>query len=100
MLLNDSEVDGSTEMGNIPCLLPERREDWEWLCWHPALNVDMEPASGPAYELVLNRDSDGEQYRAISNTILRDSSQYRSQDLFIVSQGFERIFSQSTKPAL
>lgn len=43
----------------------------------------MEPVIENAYELVINSDSEADQYRPIGGTILREATQYRSKDLFL-----------------
>ena len=71
-------------MGNIACLLPEDRADWEWLEWHPALRIDMQPSIDEASEFVINTDKQADSFRPISSTILREQATYRSRDLFKV----------------
>lgn len=43
---------GSTEIGIIPCIFPER-DSWNYFEWHPIFGVDMQHISDGAYEMVL-----------------------------------------------
>jgi hypothetical protein len=45
--------------------------------------VIIEPEIDEAYELVLRRDAEADQYRGIGGTILWEKPEYRTRDLFI-----------------
>ena len=87
-------ADGSTEIGNVPCLLPQERADWEWLTWHPALKIQMELSVENAHELVINADKEADEYRGIGQTILKTQPRFRSRDLFTV-----KLWSKTTTTA-
>ncbi|PQE06777.1 nrps-like enzyme protein [Rutstroemia sp. NJR-2017a BBW] len=70
------------ETANITCLV-QPPETWQYLEFHPAWKVIMEPEIDGAYELVLRKDVEADQYRGIGGTILREKLEYRTRDLFI-----------------
>lgn len=74
--------DGATETGTITCLV-QPPETWQYMEFHPAWKVIMEPEIDGAYELVLRKDREADKYRGIGGTILREKSEYRTRDLFL-----------------
>lgn len=58
-------------------------EPWQYLEFHPAWKAITEPHIDGAYELVLRRDVEADQYRPIGATILREKPEYRTRDLLI-----------------
>lgn len=68
-LYDDGEVhlltmlsDGSTEAGGAPLLLP-KREDWEYMEFHPCLEITMEPVVDKLFELVFKESTSAALYR-------------------------------------
>lgn len=47
---------GSTEIGIIPTLIPEPRENWIFFEWHPEYQCKMEEIGDNTFELVFPRD--------------------------------------------
>jgi len=43
----------------------------------------MEPEIDGAFELILRKDAEADQYRGIGGTILREKPEYRTRDLFL-----------------
>lgn len=74
--------DGATETACIAVLV-QPPETWQYMEFHPAWKVTMEPALDGAYELVLKKDDEADQYRGIGGTILREKPEYRTRDLFL-----------------
>ncbi|CAG8970858.1 hypothetical protein HYALB_00000836 [Hymenoscyphus albidus] len=80
-----SPIYGATETATITCLV-QPPETWQYMEFHPALKVTMEPELDGAFELVLKRDADADQYRGIGGTILRQQPEYRTRDLFLPNE--------------
>ncbi|KAK4998933.1 hypothetical protein LTR66_001923 [Elasticomyces elasticus] len=47
---------GSTEIGIVPTLTPQPRENWNYLEWHPVYECKMESIDGETFELVIPRN--------------------------------------------
>lgn len=73
-------VIGSTEMGMILSMAPEKGEDWAYFDWASNSNVVMDPVDGEVYELVIRRDKDRKMHGIFH--AFPDLTEYRSQDVF------------------
>ena len=71
---------GSTETGPSQTLVP-RREDWDYLEWHPNFGADMQPSDDESYELVLHSAPDFQRVRALDCNF-RGIDEWRTKDLF------------------
>lgn len=71
---------GSTEAGPAQSLIP-RKEDWEYLEWHPNYGADMQPSEDDAFELVLHKDRKYEGIRCLDCTF-RNIDDWHTKDLF------------------
>ena len=75
-------LDGSTEIGSVPYLYTDSN-DWDYLEFHLAFKVRMEPAIDGTSEFIVDRDVEADQYRGIGGTLLREFTEFRSKDLFM-----------------
>ncbi|KAH8432734.1 putative NRPS-like enzyme [Aspergillus melleus] len=75
-------VIGSTEMGLLISLIPEKQEDWDHFEWNPHYGVDMQDVDDGLYELVIPRREDSRAIHGIFHTF-PDKQEYRSNDLFV-----------------
>ncbi|TQB68175.1 hypothetical protein MPDQ_003886 [Monascus purpureus] len=71
---------GSTEMGVLPTLIPQRKEDWEYMEWNPSYGIDMQPVGEGYHELVVKRAKDRD-IHGIFHTY-PDLTEYHTKDLF------------------
>ncbi|KAI0003481.1 acetyl-CoA synthetase-like protein [Xylariaceae sp. FL0662B] len=71
---------GQTETGPFQALVP-RREDWEYIEWHPIQEVVMEPSVDGTYEVILKRNPAGESILSLSCNF-PDFDIWRTRDLF------------------
>ena len=71
---------GSTEAGPSQALVP-RREDWDWIEWHPGYGADMQPSEDESYELVLHGAPDLRPIRCLDCNF-RDIDKWRTKDVF------------------
>lgn len=72
---------GSAETGQIQLLVPQKGE-WAYMEWNPAEEVDMQPSSEGAYELVLHQDPKFSKRRSLQHNF-PDIKEWRSRDLFV-----------------
>ncbi|KAI9702666.1 MAG: putative secondary metabolism biosynthetic enzyme [Bogoriella megaspora] len=77
-----SSIYGSTETATVACVVP-RREDWQYLEFHPIWKPDMEAIGDGTFEMVVKKDDEADKFRGIGGTILISEPEYRSRDLFI-----------------
>ncbi|PLB54119.1 NRPS-like enzyme [Aspergillus steynii IBT 23096] len=75
-------VIGSTEMGLILSLVPEKQEDWDHFEWCPEYGVDMQHVGEGLYELVIPRRENSRSIHGIFHTF-PDKQEYRTNDLFV-----------------
>ncbi|PWY94539.1 NRPS-like enzyme [Aspergillus sclerotioniger CBS 115572] len=73
---------GSTEMGLISSLVPQKKEDWGFFEWNPTYQVDMQAIGDALYELVLPRVENSRVMHGIFHTY-PDVKEYRSRDLYV-----------------
>ncbi|KAL8788694.1 MAG: hypothetical protein Q9195_007195, partial [Heterodermia aff. obscurata] len=73
---------GATESSNIPQLLPSR-ENWAYMEWHPACNIEMQPRDlqEGTYEMVHFLDDSTRGHSPLNHN-LPGVREWRSKDLF------------------
>jgi nucleoside-diphosphate-sugar epimerase len=73
-------VIGSTEMGVLLAMTPEKSEEWSYFDWAPNFNIAMDPVGDDLCELVIQRGKN-RNFHGIFHTF-PDLVEYRSKDLF------------------
>ncbi|KAI9818373.1 MAG: putative NRPS-like protein biosynthetic cluster [Pycnora praestabilis] len=71
---------GSTEVGIIPVLVPERGY-WNYFAWHPAYGANMEHVAEDIYELTIPYDPSLSWLRCICRNA-PETDEWRTKDLF------------------
>ncbi|KAF3384527.1 Iterative polyketide synthase CazM [Penicillium rolfsii] len=74
-------VIGSSEMGWLPALVPESREDWAYFEWNPHYGIEMQPRGDDLFEMVIPRRENSRDVQAIFHTF-PDRDVYRTNDLY------------------
>lgn len=74
-------VMGSSEVGFVQSLEPDKPEDWKYYEWNPEAGIDMQLVGGDIYELVIKK-SPGPGHHGVFHTF-PDISEYRTKDTFI-----------------
>lgn len=77
---NVGQFIGSTEVGIIPVLLPERK-CWNYFEWHPVYGSQMQHVAEDIYELVIPYDPSLSWLRCICRTA-PETDEWRTKDLF------------------
>ncbi|KAL4894587.1 hypothetical protein BDV59DRAFT_200924 [Aspergillus ambiguus] len=74
-------VIGSSEMGWLPALVPERGEDWSYFEWHPSYGIEMHARGDDLFEMVIPRRENSRDTQAIFH-VLPDRVEYKTNDLY------------------
>ncbi|KAJ5364757.1 uncharacterized protein N7496_010470 [Penicillium cataractarum] len=74
-------VIGSSEMGWLPALVPESKEDWAYFEWNPYYGIEMQPRGDDLFEMVIPRREDSRSMQAIFHTF-PDRHVYKTNDLY------------------
>jgi len=73
---------GSTELGIVPVLMPERGE-WNYFSWHPGFKAAMQHIADNMYELVIPKDPSVSDVQCIQWEDI-DGDVWRTMDIFTV----------------
>ncbi|OOQ87627.1 NRPS-like enzyme [Penicillium brasilianum] len=74
-------VIGSSEMGWLPALIPESKEDWAYFEWNPFYGIEMQARGDDLFEMVIPRREDSRNVHAIFHTF-PDRDVYKTNDLY------------------
>ena len=77
-----SQMYGSAETGQIQLLVPQKGK-WAYMKWNPYEEVDMQPSTEDAYEMVLHQDPKFSKRRTLHHNF-PDVMQWRTGDLFVL----------------
>jgi acyl-coenzyme A synthetase/AMP-(fatty) acid ligase len=79
---------GSTEIGIIPCILPNR-DTWNYFEWHPTIECEMQHVAEDIYELIIPYKKDLRWIRPDPERAFepyfkqnRETGEWRTKDLF------------------
>jgi len=78
---NLCQIYGSTEMTLIKLLFPEK-EDWDYMYFHPNLNLEFQPSTDDSFELVVFPDENSREHLGLNHNF-PNVKEWRTKDLFI-----------------
>lgn len=81
---------GSTETGQIRQLVP-KKEDWQYLEFHPAERIDLEPVGDGTFELVVHTNDETAQFSQLNHNF-PGVREYRTNDLFLPHPSKPRLW--------
>lgn len=75
------DVMGSTEIGNLPEIMTDKREDWKYHRFHPRIGCRFRHHTDDLFEMVITQDDPLGPYNRLPHTF-SELGEYATHDLY------------------